>query len=238
MVIIIICLAIFLCLVSDCIITRCYCTFEKKRAYARKAPIAGHVSSTSRTESINRKLVHRIKRCFDGWVRYKLRRLGLLPSHHVRNVILKKIYLMDIQRNAVIYGGFEIRAPWNISIGEGSIIGDESKLDGRNGIVIGKNVNLSTGVWIWTEQHDLNDSMFGVGNKGGTVTIGDRAWISARTILLPKVSVKQGAVVAAGAVVTTNCEEYCIYGGIPAKKIGERNRDLRYEFDGSFLPFY
>ena len=32
-------------------------------------------------------------------------------------------------------------------------------------------------------------------------------------------------------------EEYGIYVGIPAKKIGERNRELKYEFTGDFLPF-
>lgn len=44
--------------------------------------------------------------------------------------------------------------PNNIIIGRGSIIGDQAVLDARNGIELGENVNFSTGVWIWTEQHD------------------------------------------------------------------------------------
>lgn len=83
---------------------------------------------------------------------------------------------MDISKTAVIYGGFEIRAPWKIKIDDGSVIGDECKLDGRNGIKIGKNVNFSTGVWIWTEQHDINDANFESNNSGGPVIIRDRAW--------------------------------------------------------------
>ena len=126
----------------------------------------------------------------------------------------------------------------NIAVGNGTIIGDESKLDGRNGIIIGENVNFSTGVWIWTEQHDMNDPDFRVNDKGGCVVVGDRAWLSTRTIILPRVQIGEGAVVAAGAVVTRDCEPFSVYGGIPAKKIAERNRNMQYQFSGSHVPFY
>ena len=144
---------------------------------------------------------------------------------------------MKIAKDVVIYGGFEIRAPWNISIGRGTIIGDNSILDGRNGIQIGENVNFSTGVNIWTEQHDPNDKFFRCTKRKGAI-IGDRVWLSTRSIILPGVHVKEGAVVAAGAVITKDCQPFCIYGGIPAKKIGDREKNLQYEFDGERLPFY
>lgn len=140
--------------------------------------------------------------------------------------------------NWQIYGGFEIRSPWNIHIADGAIVGDESKLDGRNGIFIGKNVNLSTGVWIWTEQHDINDPHFYSNETGGAVIVQDRVWISSRVTVLPKTKIYEGAVVAAGAVVTKNCEAYTIYGGIPAKKIGERSKKLFYEFTGRHEVFW
>ncbi len=171
-------------------------------------------------------------------MRLRLIRLGQVPCHWYRDFILRHVYLMKIGRNAIIYGGFEIRSPWNIQIGDGAIIGDNSILDGRNGIIIGRNVNFSTGVNIWTEQHDLNDPMFECNDKGGTVQIDDRAWVSTRATVLPRVHIKTGAVAAAGSIVTKDCEEYCIYGGVPAKKIGERNRDLQYEFSGDYIPFY
>jgi acetyltransferase-like isoleucine patch superfamily enzyme len=55
---------------------------------------------------------------------------------------------------------------------------------------------------------------------------------------LPGVTIGEGAVVAAGAVVTKDADPYGIYGGVPAKKIGERSKDLVYELDGKPLPFY
>ena len=174
----------------------------------------------------------------EGWIRYKIIRLGRIPCHFFRKFVLTKIYGLKCGKKAVIYGGFEIRDPWNIEIGTGTIIGDEVKLDGRNGIKIGDNVNFSTGVWIWTDQHDVDDPMFANNDKGGKVVIGDRAWISTRTIVLPGRNIGEGAVVSAGAVVVKDCESFGIYGGIPAKRIGNRNKNMIYEFDGSHLSFY
>lgn len=150
---------------------------------------------------------------YKGWIRYKLNVLGRIPCHSYRNWILRHVYLMKMSKNVVLYGGFKIRFPWKIEIGEGTIIGDECKLDGRNGLKIGKNVNFSTGAWIWTEQHDINDAMFGSNNSGGPVEIGDRAWISSRSVILPHNKIGEGAVVAAGAVVTKSVPAYAIVGG-------------------------
>lgn len=173
-----------------------------------------------------------------GWIRYRLIRLGKFPSHTYRMFLLRHVFKMEIGEDAVIHAGFEIRDPWNIRIGNGSIIGDNCILDGRNGLVIGENVNFSTGVWIWTEEHDHNDPEFACNNKGGKVVIKDRAWVSCRTIILPNVHIGEGAILAAGAVATKDCADFKIYGGVPAKVIGERSRDLRYVFDGSTIPFY
>ncbi len=68
--------------------------------------------------------------------------------------------------------------------------------------------------------------------ESAPVTIGNRCWISSNTIILPGVTIDNGCVIACGAVVTKDCDEYGVYAGIPAKKIGSRNKDLAYTFDG------
>lgn len=93
-------------------------------------------------------------------------------------------------------------------------------------------------IYIWTEQHDINDPHFYSNETGGAVIVQDRVWISSRVTVLPKTKIYEGAVVAAGAVVTKNCEAYTIYGGIPAKKIGERSKKLFYEFTGRHEVFW
>ena len=160
--------------------------------------------------------------------------VAYIPLRFVRTGILRMLG-MKIDR-AILYGMFKLRTPSKISIGEGSVIGHGVTLDGRNGISIGKNVNMSSEVMIWTMQHDYNDPDFGP--EGGPVIIEDYVWISARTIILPNVTIGEGAVVAAGAVVTKNVEPYTVVGGVPAKKIANRNRHLKYSPAASGgLPF-
>ncbi|HMS72434.1 MAG TPA: hypothetical protein PKB03_05320, partial [Baekduia sp.] len=60
---------------------------------------------------------------------------------------------------------------------------------------------------------------------------GDRAWVALGATVLGGVTIGEGAVVAAGAVVTKDVEPYSVVGGVPAVKIGDRSRGLRYELD-------
>lgn len=175
----------------------------------------------------------------NGYLRYFIFKVGYIPSHLIRNFIYRKVLLVNMAEYAIIYYGSEIRAPYNLKIGKGSIIGDKSILDARNGIEIGENVNFSSNVHIWTEQHDHRDPYFDC-NSGATfkVTIGNRVWIGPNVTILPKVTIGEGAVVAAGSVVTKDVESFTIVAGLPAKKIGERNKELKYIFEeipSSFL---
>jgi acetyltransferase-like isoleucine patch superfamily enzyme len=142
---------------------------------------------------------------------------------------------MRLGGTTVIYGGAEIREAWNIRIGEHSIIGHGAVLDGRSGLTIGENVNLSSGVWIWTLQHDPQSPTFGT--KGGPVVVEDYAWLSCRTVILPGVTIGRGAIVAAGAVVTKSVAPYTIVGGVPARPIGRRTENLTYTL-GEYQAFW
>jgi len=84
-------------------------------------------------------------------------------------------------------------------------------------------------------QHDPNDPNFGV--ISGKVIVEDYAWISSRTTILPGVTIGYGAVIAAGAVVTKSVEAFTIVGGVPAKKIGERNQELNYKLKSTVAFF-
>lgn len=160
--------------------------------------------------------------------------ISCFPSHLVRNFFLK-VTGLKLGRRSIIYGKFEIRNQWKIKVGKNTSIGHKCTLDGRGGITIGNNVNMSSEVMVWTWQHDYNDPNFGI--TAGEVIIEDYAWISARTIILPNTKIGKGAVVAAGAVVTKNVEPFDIVAGIPAKVIGKRNQNLEYNPAESKIPF-
>lgn len=172
------------------------------------------------------------------WTSFKflcLQNVGKVPSQTLRNTIYTRIYGLKLGVNSVIYNSCHIRCPENVVIGENTSIGDQCVLDGRAGLTIGNSVNISTGAWIWTAQHDPNDQ--GFGGLGAPVLIEDYAWVSSRTTILPGVTIGRGAVVAAGAVVTKSVAPFEIVGGVPAKKIGDRNRDLNYKLS-SCIAFW
>ena len=187
------------------------------------------------SERVRNRIICLVKAYQDGILLYWV---GHTHHHQFKMFFYRHIYHMDIAKKVVIYKDCEVRNPEAISIGEGSIIGDNAILDGRAGLTIGKNVVLASNVSIWTLQHDYRDPEFRcLEGHYGPVHICDRAWIGPNAIILHNVTIGEGAVVAAGAVVTKNVSPFTLVAGIPAKKIGERSRNLTYVFDGSHRPF-
>ena len=167
-----------------------------------------------------------------------LKWISEIPSHHIRNFFYRSVYLVQMSEKVVIYAEAEIRSAVNLKIGRGSIIGDNAILDAREGIEIGENVCLASNVSIWTLQHDYRDPYFACNPEHyGSVKIGDRAWIGPNVVILRNVNVGEGAVIAAGAVVTKDVLPYTLVGGVPAKIIGERPKGLKYAFNGKHAKF-
>ncbi|WP_242521555.1 CatB-related O-acetyltransferase [Motiliproteus sp. SC1-56] len=71
-----------------------------------------------------------------------------------------------------------------------------------------------------------------VSANGPPPSIGHDVWVGARAVILNGVKIGTGAVIAAGAVVTRDVEPYAVYGGVPARKISERDIDDDFEFLG------
>lgn len=70
------------------------------------------------------------------------------------------------------------------------------------------------------------------------MTIGDYAWLCSHCIILPGVTIGEGAIVASGAVVTKDVEPWTVVGGIPAKEIAKREqKDYDYRPGAYWVPF-
>jgi acetyltransferase-like isoleucine patch superfamily enzyme len=191
-------------------------------------------------QEISKSLKYRISSFMTGYIWYMYIPVGMIPSHIIRDFIYRNVFRIKMANNVVIYHGAEMRDGFRLSIGQGSIIGDRAVLDARRGgITIGSNVQIGSNVKFWTGSHDHDDPYFrSKPGKRGPINIGNRAWIGPDVTILHSVTIGEGAVVAAGAVVTKDVEPFTIVGGIPAKKIGERSRNLLYEFCGDAVPFY
>ncbi|MEZ4714209.1 MAG: acyltransferase [Caldilineaceae bacterium] len=87
-------------------------------------------------------------------------------------------------------------------------------------ITIGNRVAFGHAVMLLTTTHQMGD----LARRAGPfytkpICIEDGAWICARSTILPGVTIGEGAVVAAGAVVTKSVEPNVMVGGIPARPI-------------------
>ena len=125
--------------------------------------------------------------------------LGHIPSHSFRKTLLR-IAGVKIGRKSFIHLGCRVYEPTNIAIGEGTIIGDHATLDGRDRLTIGDHVDIASEVMIFNASRDIHTEDFKL--KLAPVAIGNHVFIGPRAIILPGVTVGDGAIIAAGAVGT------------------------------------
>ena len=166
-----------------------------------------------------KKILNRIANYFLDIELYLLWIVGYIPSHFVR-CIFYRLAGVKIGRRSTIHMGARFFLPKNITIGEGTIVGDHVFLDGRAKIKIGKHTDIASQVMIYNSEHDLSDPAFKAIEE--QVTIGDYCFIGPRAIIMPGINIGDGAIVAGGAIVTKDVPAGVIVGGVPAKIIGER----------------
>src|SRR5215469_16904597 len=122
-----------------------------------------------------------------------------------------------------------------VSIGRGTVINHGCLLYTTGGLTIGENVSISSGVWLVTGTHDMNDPLFPDSYK--PIVIGNYAWIGMRATILAGVTIGEGAVVMAGAVVTRDVPPRAVVGGIPARVMSQRKlENPTYELN--FMPLF
>lgn len=175
---------------------------------------------------VGAKAVGRLGNIWLETVTYFLYLVSFCPIGIIRTFFYV-IFGVEIGSNSIINMRARIYDPRHISLGEDTIVGEGSVLDGRAKLTIGNHVDIASEVMIYNAEHDINDEMFKP--IEAPVVIEDYVFIGPRAIILPGVTIKKGAVVGAGAVVTKDVAENAIVGGVPAKVIGERKlKNLSY----------
>lgn len=107
-----------------------------------------------------------------------------------------------------------------MTVGRGTFIGYGSMFDTFAPIAIGRDCAIAMQTTFVTSTHQLA----GPAKRAGAIetrpiVVGDGVWIGARSTILPGVTIGDGAVVAAGAVVTRDCEPNTLYAGVPARAV-------------------
>lgn len=111
----------------------------------------------------------------------------------------------------------------NIEIGKNTFINTGCFIENNALIKIGENCDIAMEVLIGSDTHEDGTAEKRAGKvKSLPIVIGNGCWIGARSTILAGVSIGEGCVIAAGSVVTKDCEPHGLYAGVPAK----RKKDL------------
>jgi acetyltransferase-like isoleucine patch superfamily enzyme len=111
-----------------------------------------------------------------------------------------------------------------LDIGEYTFIGRGTEIEVSHHVSVGKHVLIAPGVYITDHNHSTRPGppMFMQPCEAAPVAIGDDVWIGANAVVLPGVSIGSGAVVAAGAVVTSSVAPRAVVAGVPARALRHR----------------
>jgi acetyltransferase-like isoleucine patch superfamily enzyme len=131
-----------------------------------------------------------------------------------------------IGRHSSVHEGVILRAYGGlIDIGEHCTINPYCYLHGGGNLVIGNGVRIAAHTSVIAANHIFDDPgqcIYQQGEIRKGIIIEDDVWIGAGAKILDGVTIKQGTVVGAGAVVTKSTEPYSIVVGVPAKPIASR----------------
>ena len=144
---------------------------------------------------------------------------GWVPFYGLKRWVLRQ-FGAQIGRGVVIKPHVRIKFPWRCRIGDHCWIGEDVWIDNLAAVRLANDICVSQGAYLCTGSHDHRRATFDLIVK--PIEVGSSAWIGAKAIVLPGVTIGPGAVVAAGSVVTRDVASGVIVGGSPCRVIGER----------------
>lgn len=149
-------------------------------------------------------------------------------GYWLRRVLARHIF-KQCGKNIIIKNRAYFGSGTHIVIGDRSQIGQNSKID--HDTIFGNDVVMGPDVIIMSSAHAFEDPNVPINLQGALpkrpVVIGNDVWLGTRVVVMPGVSIGEGAVIGAGSIVTKDIPPYSIAVGAPARVIRAR---------GSMLP--
>lgn len=141
------------------------------------------------------------------------------PCFAYRRALLR-VFGAQVSTGANIYNTARIELPWNLEVGENAAIGERTIIYNLGAVSVGARATISQGAHICAGTHDADDPEMPL--KRTKIIIGSDSWVCADAFVGPNVSIGDGAVVGARAVVVKDVEPGTIVGGNPARKLRKR----------------
>lgn len=133
---------------------------------------------------------------------------------------LLRLFGAKVGRKVHIYNSATIYMPGNLEIGDWASIGEGALIYNLGLITIGEKAIISQRTHLCAGTHDFTDPTFPLLKL--PIKIGNQAWVCADAFVGPNVTVGEGAIVGARAVVVKDVEPWAIVAGNPAKFIKKR----------------
>ncbi|WP_407416327.1 sugar O-acetyltransferase [Methanobrevibacter sp.] len=132
--------------------------------------------------------------------------------------LFSKLIGKDVDDEFRIFPPFYTDFGKNIHLGKNVFINSDCKFQDQGGIYIGDDVLIGHNVVLATLNHEEDPEKRG-NLCPAPINIGNKVWIGSNATILPGVTIGDGAIIAAGAVVTKDVSEKTVVGGVPAKFI-------------------
>lgn len=143
-----------------------------------------------------------------------------IPTPNSFKTLLLKMFGAKVGRGAIIKPSVNIKYPWFLSIGDNVWIGENVWIDNLTDIKIGNNVCISQGAFLLTGNHNYKKVTFDLMTQ--SIEVEDGAWIGAKAVICPGVTLGTHSVISVGSVVSKNTDPYGIYSGVPSVLVGTR----------------
>lgn len=135
------------------------------------------------------------------------------PYYGFKRTLLR-CFGAKIGKGVVIKPCVNIKYPWHLTVGDYTWIGEGVWIDNLTTVTIGSNCCVSQGAMLLCGNHDYTKETFDL--MVAPVCLEDGAWVGAKVLVCPGVTVGAGAVLTAGAVATKDLAPEKVYQGNPA----------------------
>ena len=147
------------------------------------------------------------------------------PLHPWRAMLLRA-FGAKMGKKCHFYPGSRVWAPWNLACADQVTAANGAEIYNPAPMHIGSHAILSQGAYLCGATHDMDDPSFPL--LAYTTSIGSYGWVCARAVVSPGVNLGDGAVLGLASVATRDLEPWCVYAGVPAVKIRDRNRAAQF----------
>ena len=138
---------------------------------------------------------------------------------------LLRLFGAKVGRETHIYNSATIYMPWNFEIGDQSSVGEHAYIYNLGPITIGNRTTISQRAHLCAGTHDFTDPALPLLKP--PIVVKDQAWVCTDAFVGPGVTVGEGAIVGARAVVMKDVEPWDIVAGNPVRVVRKRIMKVR-----------